>query len=91
MSGREVDYHHFNGISGGSFWTSLKSFVNKVASGVGSVAKIAAPIVGAIAPQFAAPIAGVGGLASAVENATGGRLSGGKLAGTRVSRRAMKR
>jgi hypothetical protein len=92
LSGREIDYHHFNGISGGSFWTSLKSFVNKVASGVGSVAKFAAPIVGAIAPQYAGPIAGIGTLASAVESATGGRLSGGKLAGgTRVSRRAMKR
>lgn len=91
MNGREVDYHHFNSLTGGSFWSGLKSFVNKVASGVGSVAKFVAPVLGAVAPQFAPLAAGIGGVADAVKGATGGRLAGGRLAGGRVSRRAMGR
>ena len=91
MSGREVDYHHYVSLSGGGFWSGLKSFVNKIATGVGSVARFVAPVVSAIAPEFAPIVAGVSGLSSAVKDATGGRLSGGMLAGGRVSRRAMRR
>jgi hypothetical protein len=92
MSGREVDYHHYVGLTGGSFWSGLKSFVNKIATGVGSVARFVAPVVSAIAPEFAPIVAGVSGLSSAVKDATGGRLAGGMLAGgSRVSRRAMRR
>jgi hypothetical protein len=91
MSGREVDYHHYVGLSGSGFWSGLKSFVNKIATGVGSVARFVAPVVSAIAPEFAPIVAGVSGLSSAVKDATGGRLAGGMLAGGRVSRRAMRR
>ena len=91
LSGREVDYHHYVSLTGGSFWSGLKSFVNKVATGVGSIARMAAPVISAIAPQFSPVVAGVSGLASAVKDVSGGRLSGGMLAGGRVSRRAMRR
>jgi hypothetical protein len=91
MGGREVDYHHYVSLTGGSFWSGLKSFVNKIATGVGSVAKFIAPAISAIAPEFSPIVAGVSGLSSAVKNATGGRLAGGMLAGGRVSRRAMRR
>lgn len=92
MSGREVDYHHYVSLSGGGFWSGLKSFVNKIATGVGSVARFVAPVVSAIAPEFSPIVAGVSGLSSAVKDATGGRLAGGMLAGgSRVSRRAMRR
>ena len=91
MSGREVDYHHYVSLTGGSFWSGLKSFVNKIATGVGSVARFIAPAITAIAPEFSPIVAGVSGLSSAVQNATGGRLAGGYLAGGKVSRRAMRR
>jgi hypothetical protein len=87
----EIDYHHLNRIHGGSFWSGLKSFVNKVARGVQSVLPIASKVVGALAPEFSPIVSGVGQVASLARSATGGRLSGGRLAGGRVSRRAMKR
>lgn len=89
--GEELDYHHYNRIHGGSFWTGLKSFVNKVARGVQSVLPIASKVVGAVAPEFAPIVSGVGQVAGLARSATGGRLAGGRLAGGRVSRRSMKR
>ena len=88
--GREVDYQHYNNISGGGFWSGLKNFVNKIATGVQDVLPIAGPLLSMI-PGAAPIVAGVGGISSAVKQATGGRLSGGRLSGGRVSRRAMKR
>jgi len=87
----EIDYHHLNRIHGGSFWSGLKSFVNKVARGVQSVLPIASKVVSAVAPEFAPIVSGVGQVANIARSATGGRLAGGRLAGGRVSRRAMKR
>lgn len=81
----EMDYHQYTDLSGGSFWTELKGFVNKVARGVQSVGKFAAPALSAAFPEFAPVISGVMRGADAVRNATGGGLSGG-----RVSRRSMK-
>jgi hypothetical protein len=91
MSGDEIDYHHLNRIHGGSFWTGLKSFVNKVARGVQSVLPIASKVVGAIAPEFSPIVAGVGQVADMARSATGGRLSGGRLAGGQIGRRAMRK
>jgi hypothetical protein len=81
--------HHTNpalGIGeGGSFWSSLKHFVNKAAKGVGKAAqftgKYIAPALSAVAPEFGAPLAGVasaiGTGADVARRMTGGRLSGG--------------
>jgi len=97
MSGDELDYHHYTRIHGGSFWSGLKSFVNKVARGVQTVLPIASKIVSAVAPEFAPIVAGVGTAAGLARNVTGGRLAGGRLSGGRVagggrvSRRDMKR
>lgn len=81
--------HHTNpalGIGeGGSFWSSLKHFVNKAAKGVGKAAqftsKYVAPALSAVAPEIGAPLAGVasavGTGADVARRMTGGRLSGG--------------
>jgi len=84
--GEELDYHHYNRIHGGSFWSGLKSFVNKVARGVQTVAPIASKVLSAIAPEFSPVVAGVGQAANVARQLTGGRLAGGK-----VSRRSMRR
>ena len=88
--GEELDYHHYNRIHGGSFWSGLKSFVNKVARGVQSVLPIASKVVGAVAPEFAPIVSGVGQVANVARQATGGRLAGGRLAGGRMSRKNMR-
>ena len=93
----ELDYNHYERLTGGSFWSSLKGFVNKVArgvqKGVHAAEKFAPAIVGAF-PELA-PVASalpmVGKVAGGVRDATGGRLAGGRLAGGRMSRKTMKR
>jgi hypothetical protein len=88
----ELDYHKYQGLQGGSFWSSLKNFVHKAASGIGKVAgfaeKLAPAVVGAfpeLAPVAAAlPLISRG--AKAVSGATGGRLVGGRFAGGRLGR-----
>merc|ERR1712137_1488127 len=89
----ELDYNHYERLTGGSFWSSLKGFVNKVArgvqKGVHAAEKFAPAIVGAF-PELA-PVASalpmVGKVAGGVRDATGGRLAGGRLAGGRMSRK----
>lgn len=88
--GEEMDYHHYTRIHGGSFWSGLKSFVNKVARGVQSVLPIASKVVSAVAPEFAPIVSGVGQVANVARQATGGRLAGGRLAGGRMSRKSMR-
>jgi hypothetical protein len=87
----EMDYHLYQDLQGGSFWSSLKNFVNKISrgvqKGVGFAEKFAPAVVGAF-PELA-PIAtalpAIRGVAGAVRSATGGRLSGGRLSGGRLS------
>jgi hypothetical protein len=84
------EIHHTNpalGIGeGGSFFSSLKHFINKVAKGVGAGARAVgkvAPALGMLAPEFAAPLMaaskGVGSLAGVAQRATGGGVSGGRM------------
>jgi hypothetical protein len=93
----EMDYHHYQNLQGGSFWSSLKNFVNKVSrgvqKGVGIAEKFAPAVVGAF-PELA-PIASalpmVGKVAGVARGMTGGRLSGGRLSGGKLSRKTMRR
>ena len=75
---------HGGRLSGGSFFSGLKSFVKKFATGVRKVADFASPIVGAIAPEFLPAVGAVGTLARA---AGGSRSGGGRTSGGRLSRR----
>ena len=92
----ELDYNHYQTLQGGSFWSSLKSFVNKISRGVQKGVKIAETLAPAVVGAFPelAPFAGalplLGQVAGGVRGATGGRLAGGRLAGGRMSRRAMR-
>jgi hypothetical protein len=64
---------------GGSFFSSMRSFLKKVGKGVNVVsglAQQAAPMLSSINPALGAA---VGGIASATKKATGGRLSGGGM------------
>lgn len=66
---------------GGSFFSSFRSFLKKVKSGVNTAAGLAqqvAPMLGSINPALGAA---VGGIAGAAKKATGGRLSGGGMGG----------
>ena len=76
MHGRQVSYHEVHNLHGSGFWSGVKSFFNRLASGVGSVARFAAPIVSAVAPEFAPLVSGIGAVANTVKGATGGRLTG---------------
>ena len=74
-----VEVHHaaYADIEGGSFWSSLKNIVHKVAS-------VATPILGAVAPEFA-PLAQ--GIASATGSGYSGGRKGGRLSGGMIRRR----
>jgi hypothetical protein len=95
----ELDFNQYETLQGGSFWSSLKSFVNKAArgvqKGVGMAEKIAPAVVGAF-PELA-PVAAalhtVGSVAGTARGLTGGRMAGGRLAGGRLrgERRSMRR
>ena len=80
----EVVFADYENIVGGSFWSKLKSIVNKVATGVGKAAQVATPIVGALAPELAPIVAGISTASGLAKRATGGRLAGGRLAGGRM-------
>lgn len=87
-SSPELDHHVYTAIHGGrrgSFWSGFKSFIRKLGSGVASVAKVAAPIVGTLAPELAPIVGSVGMLGSAASKLAGaGRSSGGRLRRTRL-------
>ena len=74
----QLNQHEYAQLQGSGFWSGLKGFFNKVAHGVSDVAKFVSPIVSTVAPEFAPLVAGVSGVADAVKQGTGGRLSGGR-------------
>lgn len=93
----ELDYNHYQSLQGGSFWSSLKGFVNKIArgvqTGVGYAEKIAPAVVGAF-PELtplAAALPLFKQVAGGVRSATGGRMAGGRIAGGRMSRKTMRK
>ena len=90
----EMDYQKYEQLKGGGFFSSLKSFVNKVASGVGSVANLGArvlPLVPELAP-FAQALPAISAGAHLAQKLTGGGLSGGRLSGGQLmSRSQMKK
>jgi hypothetical protein len=81
----ELDYSHYENLAGGGFFSSLKSFVNKVARGVQTGANLAEEIAGPLGRaipslQPALSMAGqIGGLAGQVREKSGGRLAGGGM------------
>ncbi len=83
----EVDYAHYEHLQGGSFFSSLKNIVNKVAHGVGSVADVASKVVSAVPglSEIAPVISTVGDVAHGVEALSGKGLAGGRLAGGRLA------
>lgn len=93
----ELDFNHYEQLQGGSFATSLKSFINKVARGVQKGVKAAEAIAPAVIGAFpelapaAAILPAVERGASAARGLTGGRLTGGAYSGGSMSRRAMRR
>ena len=91
----ELHYDDYESLSGGGFASKLKHFVNKVARGVQTGAKIAgavAPVLGSYGAPIGAAARGVGMVAGGTRALSGGRLAGGRLAGGSVmSRRAMKK
>jgi len=97
--GQEIP-HEMHSIldSGGSFWSSLKSFVKKAVHGIGSAAKVAsamAPALGMINPALGASVgsiaSGVSRFAPAFEGALGNGMAGGRMAGGRLRRVAAMR
>lgn len=89
-SSPELDYHQYagmtgGGLSGGSFWTDMKGFVNKVARGVQDVSSAVGPGLSMAFPEYSPIVKGIMTGATAVRQLTGGGLSGGRL-----SRRNMK-
>lgn len=75
----ELPHHMLQLMEGGSFFSSLKKFVNKVARGVEKGARIAAPVAGLLAPEFAPGLKAIGRGASVARQLTGGRLVGGRV------------
>lgn len=70
----EVHHASYADIEGGSFWSSLKNIVHKVAS-------VATPILSAVAPEFAPLAEGISSITGSgkSQGRSGGRLSGGMI------------
>jgi hypothetical protein len=88
-----IDATEHDMLAGGSFLSGLSHFIKKAARGIATIAKIATPVVAAVAPEFAPIAAGVGAVSDATASALGGSLagggvSGGALAGGRLNRRS---
>ena len=74
-----LSYEDYVNMSGGSFWSSLKRVVGKVARAVNTVAK---PLSGVLPPQYGSIAQGVGNVSGALADALGAGAYVG--AGTRV-------
>lgn len=92
----EISHSDLMDMSGGSFWSSLKNVVNKVAHGVSKALPFVSKVVGAVAPEFSGVVDTVGQVANGAAKFTGGRLAnpaalmyqqqeGGRLAGGAMS------
>ncbi len=87
----ELDFTQYEHLRGGGFFSSLKSFINKVARGIQKGAKLATKIAPAVVGAFPqlAPVAGalpaISAGADLARALSGGRLSGGRLSGGRLS------
>jgi hypothetical protein len=81
------ELHHLNyeKLQGGSFLSSLKNVVSKVAHGVESALPMAKTIAGVVAPEFLPAVETAGRVAKCAKELTGGRLAGGRLAGGRLA------
>lgn len=87
----EISNEHYKNIQGGGFFSGLKNFVNKIATGIQSALPIAGPLLSMIpgaGPGIASALSAGSNIAKQL---TGGRLSGGRLSGGRISRKSMKR
>ena len=93
----EFDYSSYRDLRGEGFFSSLKSFVNKVARGVQKGADVAgqiAPVVASAFPELAPVAAALPQLsrgAQLTRSLTGGGISGGRLAGGQLQRRRRRR
>ena len=95
MAKQSPELHHmtYSQLQGGGFFSGLKNIVNKIARGVGAVANspLTQTLVGSLAPEFAPALGMVGQVARGVRGATGGGVSGGKIAGGRKMKRLSRR
>jgi hypothetical protein len=86
----EMTRDNYEGLHGGSFWSSLKNIVNKVATAVAPALTAYNPALGSIATGVAGLTSGSGmGMNQAVMSAlpSGGRRVGGMMDSGRVRRR----
>jgi len=80
-----MDYAHMKSLTGGGFFSSLKSFVNKLARGVQRGAQVAqkvAPAMTVAFPElapFTSQLGNIEKVAGGVRGLSGGRLSGGRM------------
>lgn len=81
----EISHSDLMDMSGGSFWSSLKNVVNKVAHGVSSALPFVSKVVGAVAPEYSGVLDSVGQVAKGAAKFTGGRLAGGRMVGGRMA------
>jgi hypothetical protein len=88
--GPSMPYVDYQLLRGGGFFSSLKSFVNKVARVVERGAQIAAPAVAASFPQYGPALANVSTAAKLARNLTGGTISGGRLSSHRMMKKNTK-
>lgn len=90
----EIDYNTYENLQGGSFWTNLKGFVNKIARGVQSGVTVAskfAPMIGTAFPELmplAAALPMINRVASGVQQVSGGRLVGGRMSRKQLKARS---
>lgn len=81
----EMDHHLYRSIHGGNFWSSLKSFIRKLAGGV---EKLAVPVVSAVMPEFLPQAQAISTLAGAAKRGLGGRFTGGgRVSSSALTRR----
>lgn len=92
VQGPEVLYSHAQDATGGSFFSSMKHFFNKLSRGVQSAAGVAsklAPAISVLNPEIGALVGTgarvAGEVAGIGRRATGGRFAGGGLSGGGMS------
>ena len=73
MSSAQLLPHQYEQLTGGSFWSSLKSIVNTVAKGVGMASGPASTVASIIAPELVPVIETAGCVAKGVTALTGGK------------------
>ncbi len=76
---QSLTYSEYESLQGGSFFTSLKGFVNKLSKGVSEALPAVSPLIAAAFPAAIPALAAAQGVSGLVNNLTGdGRKRGGR-------------